>query len=466
MAKRGGAVPIVKDILADFETPLSGYWKLAHDETYSFLLESVTGGEHLARYSYIGVRPRTLLRETLTDPISAQGHDPLDVLRGAYPAIHPALAEGLPKFLGGAVGLISYDYIRTIETIPVDTVNDLELPEVAFMVTQSLVVFDHAKNLVRLIVLADGSEKDFEAATTEIERLEQKLAAPLPALPHFEGQPHPVKANLSQDEYESNVGKVKAYIAQGDAFQVVPSLRFQTQLEAHPLSVYRALRSVNPSPYMFLLRFGDFDVVGASPELQVGLEAGVARVRPIAGTRPRGMTEAEDRALATDLLADEKEQAEHIMLLDLGRNDLGRVSKYGTVVPGDLMVIEKYSHVMHIVSSITGELKESDDAISLVRASFPAGTVSGAPKVRAMEIIEELEPTRRGLYGGAVGYFSASGDVDLAMALRTILIKDGYAYVQAGAGVVFDSDPAKEYAECCNKARAPLHALELAQQGL
>lgn len=470
-------VPVYRDVLADVETPLSAYWKLAHDETYSFLLESVTGGEQLARYSILGVRPRLVIRtkgskvrqirakgESRSD--LPEGHDPLDLIKKELEERRIALMPGLPKFVGGAIGMLSYDIVRFFERLPDQTKDDLNIDDLAMMLTDSVVIFDHAKNIIRILVLAEGSPDGYETACAEIERILATLRRPLPALPNTKRQPHPVLCNVDQETYEQNVAKTVEYIAAGDGVQMVISQRFETKVEAHPLTVYRALRSINPSPYMFLLRFGDYDVIGASPESLVSLTEGTAKVRPIAGTRWRGETPEIDLALERELLADEKERAEHVMLVDLGRNDIGRVCKYGSVKVEDLMVIERYSHVMHIVSSVTGQLRDGYDAYDLIRATFPAGTVSGAPKVRAMEIIDELETTRRGLYAGAVGYISATGDMDMCIAIRTILMKDGLAYVQAGAGIVFDSMPSKEYVECRNKAQACLSAIEAAQQGL
>jgi anthranilate synthase component 1 len=459
------------------ETPLSAYWKLAHDETHSFLLESVTGGEQLARYSIIGVRPRLVVRSKNGSVLLNQrgnqarhelkeGEDPLAFIRKEVKAILPELLHDLPKFCGGAVGMISYDYVRTIEDLPNETADDLGLDDVAMMVVDSMVVFDHAKNIVKIVALADGSDEGYDDAKAEIERIKTRLQGPLPPLPTFKAGPNPVTQNTEKEDYEASVRKIIDYISAGDCIQVVPSIRFETEVGAHPLIIYRALRSLNPSPYMYYLRFSDFEIVGASPELLVGLSGAQARVRPIAGTRPRGETPEEDAMLEKDLLADEKERAEHIMLVDLGRNDLGRVCEYGSVKVDELMTVERYSHVMHIVSSVSGTLRKDLDGIDLIRATFPAGTVSGAQKVRAMQIIEEREPNRRGLYAGAVGYISGSGEVDLAIAIRSILLKGGKAYVQAGAGVVYDSVPSREYEECCNKARASLRAIEIAQSGL
>ena len=469
-------MPVYRETLADVETPLSAYWKLAHDAGCSFLLESVTGGEQLARYSFLGVRPRAVLRTkgsrvrwdrggASEETTLEKGQDPLRVLASSLHS-KPIEVSGMPAFVGGAVGMFAYDLVRFFERLPDSTLDDLQIDDVAMMLTDAVVVFDHAKNLIRVIVLADGTADGYDRAEEEIEWILCRLAQPLPSLPSGSFESHEVSCNQTQQEFEGNVRRMKEYIAAGDGFQMVPSLRLSTKVDAHPLTVYRALRSINPSPYMFLLRFGDFDLVGASPELLVSLHGSKARVRPIAGTRKRGVSKELDDALAQDLLADEKERAEHIMLVDLGRNDLGRVSKYGTVKVNDLMVIERYSHVMHIVSDVEGEVDPGKDACDLIRAAFPAGTVSGAPKVRAMQIIDELEPTRRGPYAGSVGFISATGDMDTCITIRTILVKDGVAYVQAGAGIVYDSVPEKEYEECLNKARASLAAIDAAQRGL
>ncbi len=469
------SVPIWSDLLADVETPLSAYWKLAHDETYSFLLESVTGGEQLARYSIIGIRPRLVLRtkglavrritrsgESRSE--LAEGQDPLGVLKAEI--VEGTQLPGMPKFFGGAVGMLGYDLVRFFEKLPDHKEDDLQADDLAMMLADSVVVFDHAKNLLRVIVNAAPTSEGYDAARAEVERILERLKRPLPELPNTRSIPHPVTSNFEQAEFEAAVEKVIEAIAEGEGIQMVVSQRFATQVEAHPLTIYRALRSLNPSPYMFLLRFAEFDVVGASPEILVSLSGTQARVRPIAGTRWRGETPEEDERLADELLADEKERAEHIMLVDLGRNDLGRVSDVGSVVVRDLMQIERYSHVMHIVSDVVGTLDPGKDVYDLIRATFPAGTVSGAPKVRAMQMIDELEPTRRGLYAGAVGYIGNDGDADLCIAIRTIYLKGGKAYVQAGAGLVYDSVPSKEFAETESKARACLRAIEIAQQGL
>ncbi len=482
----GKRMPIYRDLLADMETPLSAYWKLAHDQTYSFLLESVTGGEQVSRYSLLGVAPKQVLRtknqhwrrEQAGHEESGDlpaGKDPLHLLAETLGNQELVDVPGLPAFVGGAVGMMAYDLVRFFEKLPDTTIDDLQVDDLAMMVTETVVVFDHAKNIIRVIALADA--ESYDSAVNEIDQVIEKLRGPLPTLPDpnsivndkshpAPSDPAPAKSNHSQAEFESSVMKMKEFIAAGDAFQLVPAQRFEIEVKAHPVTIYRALRSLNPSPYMFIMRFGDFDIVGASPELLVSLHGDTARVRPIAGTRWRGSTPEEDKALEEELLADEKERAEHIMLVDLGRNDLGRVSQFGSVQVSELMVIERYSHVMHIVSDVTSKIAPEHDAFDLIRASFPAGTVSGAPKVRAMEIIDELEPTRRGLYAGSVGFFSANGSFDGCIAIRSIYLKDGKAYVQAGGGVVYDSHPTKEYEESRNKAKAALRAIEIAQAGL
>jgi len=466
-------VPVVCDLLADMETPLSAYWKLSSDAIHSFLLESVTGGEHLARYSFLGFKPKEVIRAkgsqvTVKTPNSSQtrelesGEDALAEVKRRLPK-PPVERPGLPKFIGGAVGCVGYDFVRFLEDLPDANPDVLEFDDVAMMICTHVVVFDHAKNLIRIVVLASAGE--YEDAVQRIQAIKDRLSQPMPPLPGATGSHVAFEASTTQAQFQGSVEKLKEYIAAGDGIQMVASIRFSSDCTAHPIAIYRCLRTINPSPYMFILRFGDFDVVGASPELLVGLEGRKARVRPIAGTRWRGESPEEDSRLEAELLADEKERAEHIMLVDLGRNDLGRVCDFGTVHPGDIMVVERYSHVMHIVSDVTGTLQPERDSFDLFRATFPAGTVSGAPKVRAMQLIDEVETTRRGLYAGAVGYFSANGDLDTAIALRTILIKDGRAHVQAGAGIVYDSVPESEYHECANKAKAAMRAIELAHSG-
>ena len=441
------------EVLADLETPVSAYWKIAFDSEYSFLLESVTGGESLARYSFLGTNPRKIIR---TNNI-----DPLQVLERELCAIRHIPEADLPPFVGGAVGFISYDAVRYFESLPDKNLNDLNCDDMAMMLCETVLAFDHARNRILAITWSNN----YEDAAQTLQEIVEKLRMPLPPLPV--NSPRQIKfvSNMSRDAFENSVRKTKDYIEAGDGVQMVISQRFSGEVSSHPLTLYRALRSVNPSPYMYLLRFGDCDVIGASPEALTTLRDGVARVRPIAGTRARGATVDEDELLEKQLLSDEKERAEHIMLVDLGRNDLGKVSKPGMVKVSELMEVEKYSHVMHIVSEVTAELRDDKNAFDLFRATFPAGTVSGAPKVRAMEIIDEFEPTRRGLYAGAIGHFGFNGETDSAIAIRTIYLKDGIAHVQAGAGIVYDSDPESEYEECMNKAAAVIRAIEMAEGG-
>ncbi|NKQ36043.1 MAG: anthranilate synthase component I [Chloroflexi bacterium] len=480
-------IPVYRVFAADLETPVSVYLKLMDEFRNSFLLESVEGGEQVGRYSFVGVNPRgviSLKGNVVTDKRGeqtetrelAEGEDVLDVIRAEMSRFRPADLPDLPRFQGGAAGYLGYDVVRFFEKLPDTAVAPLDIPDAIFLLADTLVVFDHARH--RLMILSNAHVKeDVEAAYVEaiqkIERVSERLLRVLPAVPRTRwGTSHKVgeilASNKTQTEYEEMVRQAKEYIAAGDIFQVVLSQRFGRRTTAHPFAVYRALRMLNPSPYMFYYNFADHDlqVIGASPEIHVRLEDGVATVRPIAGTRQRGQTPEEDKALEEELLADPKERAEHVMLVDLGRNDIGRVSEYGTVQVSDLMTIERYSHVMHIVSHVEGRLKPEMDAFDLMRATFPAGTVSGAPKVRAMEIIEELEGERRGLYAGAVGYFSYDGSMDTCIAIRTMLMRGDTLYVQAGAGIVADSDPAGEYQECVNKAMALLTAVDRAEQGI
>ncbi len=485
-------IPVYREFAADLETPVSVYLKLMEQFGPSFLLESVEGGEQVGRYSFVGVNPRGLISlkanqvtEVRDGRVTTReldpGEDILHVISAEIGRFTPADLPGLPRFQGGAVGYLGYDVVRFFERLPDTAATALDIPDAIFLLADTLVVFDHARH--RLMILANarveaGAARDVEAAYVEaiqmIERVSERLLRPLPAIPYKRygarqnGNGHELSSNMTPARYEAIVRQAREYIAAGDIFQVVLSQRFSRQTSAHPFAIYRALRMLNPSPYMFYFDFGNLDlqVIGASPEIHVRLEDGEATVRPIAGTRRRGQTPEEDRALESELLADPKECAEHVMLVDLGRNDIGRVSDYGTVKVTDLMVIERYSHVMHIVSHVTGQIKPGMDAFDLMRATFPAGTVSGAPKVRAMEIIEELEGQRRGLYAGAVGYFSYDGSMDTCIAIRTMVMQEDTVYVQAGAGIVADSDPAAEYQESVNKASALLMAVDKAEQGI
>lgn len=472
----GARVPIYRTILADLETPVSAYWKLASKEPYSFLLESVVGGERVARYSFIGVRPRAVLRtkdrsvRTLLNGDWSEREllareDPLMVLKAMLGAPTPQ-DPAMPPFLGGAVGFLAYDLVRFFERVPDDNPDDLGLDDVCLMLCDSVIAFDHAKRNLMVIVNAAGGEAEYAAACAEIDRLVSLLRAPLPALPEHTGDPPTFTPNTSREEYEAAVRKTKEYIAAGDGIQMVISQRFSAPVAAAPINIYRSLRALNPSPYMFLLNCGDTQLIGGSPEVLVTLEGHTATVRPIAGTRPRGENADEDARLEVELLADDKERAEHLMLVDLGRNDLGRVCHFGSVVVNRLMYVEKYSHVMHIVSNVTGSLVADSEAFDLLRATFPAGTVSGAPKIRAMEIVDELEVSRRGAYAGAVGYIGYGGDMDMCIAIRSVVLRNGMAHVQAGAGIVADSDPSREWQECRSKAEAVIRAIGIAEEGL
>ena len=482
---QGDHVPVYRTLLADLETPVSVYMKLKETGVPAFLLESVEGGEQVGRYSFIGVNPKGVLsvkdnivsfeREGQTTKFAIpEGQDPLHVIKRHFQSINPVALEGLPRLVGGAVGYMSYDIIRCFEDLPATASDDLQVPTVAFMLPDTLVIFDHAKH--QLIVLAnahntaDDPDAAYDRAIASIDGIVEALSAPLMhqsySLPATATLEDPV-SNVEKHVHEDRVRTAKEYIRDGDAFQIVLAQRFSRQTEASPLQIYRALRATNPSPYMFLLEFSDdLTLVGASPEMLVRLEDGIAYNRPLAGTRRRGANEKEDLELGEELLNDPKERAEHVMLVDLGRNDLGRVCDYGTVQVTKMMYIERYSHVMHITSQVEGNLRKGMDAFDLVRATFPAGTLSGAPKVRAMEIIEELEGTRRGPYGGAVGYFSFDGSMDMCITIRTLLMQNGTISVQSGGGIVADSDPTAEYYETINKAKAVFEAVKYAEKGL
>jgi len=483
--EQGDHVPVYRRLLADLDTPMSVYMKLKEAGKPAFLLESVEGGEQVGRYSFIGVNPKGLLTvhgnivthqegERRTQFAIPEGQDPLHVIKRQLQAVNPVPVPGLPRLVGGAVGFMSYDIVRYFEDLPATASDDLQVPTVAFMLPDTLVIFDHAMH--QLIVLANAHKTDenidcaYERAILSIDTIVQALEQPL-ARQRWQPPSHSAAAepvsNITRTDYEAHVRRAKAYIRDGDAFQVVLAQRFSRQSPAQPLQIYRALRATNPSPYMFLLEFSeDLTLVGASPEMLVRLEDGIAYNRPLAGTRRRGRDEKEDLALEQELLNDPKERAEHVMLVDLGRNDLGRVCDYGTVQVKKMMYIERYSHVMHIVSQVEGRLRQGMDAFDLLRATFPAGTLSGAPKVRAMEIIEELEGTRRGPYGGAVGYFSFDGSMDMCITIRTLLMQNGCISVQAGGGVVADSVPSDEYQETINKAKAVFEAVAFAERGL
>ena len=475
--------PIIRELPADVETPVSVYLKLRTLGS-SFLLESVEGGEHLARYSVIGTQPGGILKswrdrivleeEGRWTEFTPGDEDVLDVLRARLPAYEAGLAEGLPRFTGGAVGYMGYDFVRSFERLPVGSPDTLGLPEAVFLLCDRLVIYDHVKHRLLVVAHARMSEAGAEMrgeADAAIDEIVARLRRPLPAesMPPSTNSPVEVdesESAFSRQDFEVAVSRAKAHITAGDIFQAVISRRMHRRTHAQPFDIYRALRRVNPSPYMFYLELPDgLRLIGSSPEVLVRLDHGIVESRPLAGTRPRGDTPAEDQALAEELLADPKERAEHVMLVDLARNDVGRVSRFGTVTAPTLMEIERYSHVMHIVSDVRGELDPARDAYDVLRACFPAGTVSGAPKVRAMEIIEELEPERRGPYAGAVGYFGFSGNMDTCITIRTIVMQGDRVFLQAGAGIVADSDPSREFDETNSKLQALSQAVILAERG-
>ncbi len=492
LAARGNLIPVTRRLLADFETPLSAYRKI-RGQGESFLFESVEGGEHLGRYSFVGCNPRAVIRQRGNRvEILEQGRvvekfavgrepnpdcsqcvkDGLEVIERVLGRYRPVSLPSLPRFTGGAVGFIGYEFIHDVEPIvPRPTQDDLSTPTLYFLVADQLLIFDRVAQTLTILVNAVVEEgaspaAAYDAAVAAIDALVVRLQQPcsyqsvcVPA----EAPSIPFESNVSREQFLANVRKSKEYITAGHIIQVVGSQRFSTPVKAAPLDIYRAARSINPSPYMFLLELNGFSLVGASPEIHVRCEDRKVEIRPIAGTRARGKTPAEDAANEQELLADPKERAEHVMLVDLARNDIGRVCEYGSVRVKDQMAIERYSHVMHIVSQVEGRLRADKTTYDLMRATFPAGTLTGAPKVRAMQIISELEQTQRGPYGGCVGYFSFNGNLDCCITIRTALIKDGRAYVQAGGGWVNDSIPEAEFQETVNKAKAMFKAIALAE---
>jgi anthranilate synthase component 1 len=480
LAQEGNVIPVYADLMADLETPVSAYAKL-RGQGPAYLLESVEGGENVSRYSFIGCRPRkifasgprtTEIRETgrpvQTVPTPA---DPLTLLESELSRYRPVKVPGLPRFTGGAVGFIGYEYITRIEpTVPAAPRDELQVPLTYFMLSDTLLIFDRAKQTLRLCVNAHvqgDAAVAYAAAGAELVELFEILRQPRAIAPAPLVTPPPIEVppgNFTRPTFEKMVGATKDYIRAGDIIQVVPSQRFAQPFTKSPLDLYRALRTVNPSPYMFILDVGDFAIVGASPEVHVRLTDGLVEIRPLAGTRQRGATHEEDVALEKELLADEKERAEHLMLVDLARNDIGRVCRFGSIQVPELMVVERYSHVMHIVSQVEGRIAPEKSAFDLMRATFPAGTVSGAPKIRAMQIIAEQEPVQRGFYAGALGYFGYDGNLDSCIMLRTALLSQGKIHIQAGAGIVADSDPAAEYQETINKASALFKAVAMAER--
>jgi len=477
LTKKGNLIPIYTEILADLETPVSGFLKICHSNKYAYLLESVESQEKIGRYSFLSTNPSVVFKskgrlieitefKKKTKKIKfTTKTSPLDEIKKVLAKFRYVSLKELPRFCGGFVGYMSYDAVRFIEEIPDVNVDDLKLPDCLFMLSNDLVVFDHIENKIILVsnIFVENKQKIrsyYEQVEKKIRDLSNLLSSQikLNASKGKRTKAH-IVSNFSKQSFCKIVKKAKEYIKKGDIIQVVLSQRFKIKLYDRSIDIYRKLRSINPSPYMYYLKFPELEVVGSSPEMLVRCEDGNIETRPIAGTRPRGSNEAEDKKLAKELLADKKERAEHLMLVDLGRNDIGRVSKKGTVKVNEFMIIEKYSHVMHIVSSVIGNLDHKFDIFKVLSSAFPAGTVAGAPKIRAMEIIDELENVRRGPYAGCVGYFSFSGNMDTCITIRTILIKDGFGYVQAGAGIVADSKPAKEFIETKNKAKALLDAV-------
>ena len=468
LSGEGTLVPVYREIEADLETPVSAYLKVARGD-YSFLLESVEGGERMARYSFIGTEP---YKRIVTGHGQPDGDvDPLKLVREEIDRVSVVSVPGLPRFHGGGVGYLSYEAMRHYEDVPSPDLDTLNVPEALFMFADTLLVFDHIKHSIKVVShvrLDDGDiASAYGRATEKIDKLVDRLREPIePALTPLRGavtRSYPIESNLTKEQYESNVEVAKEYIQAGDIIQAVLSQRFSRRTDVHPFNIYRTLRTVNPSPYMFYLDLGGFQLVGASPELLVREEEGDLDYHPLAGTRPRGKDEEEDRNNEKDLLADKKDRAEHIMLLDLGRNDIGRVSIPGTVQVTQLMDIERYSHVIHLVSHVKGKLQPGKSNYDAFWSCFPAGTVSGAPKLRAMEIIAELEEMKRGPYSGSVGYFSFSGNMDTCITLRTMVFQNKTAYVQAGAGIVYDSVPHMEYLETVHKASAIMRAIDEAE---
>jgi anthranilate synthase component 1 len=479
LARQGNLVPVHDTYTADLLTPVGAYLRLARQAKYSFLLESVEGGETIGRYTFAGVMPEEVFRsrgrcctlETHDGKTQFDGH-PVEHLRRLTARYRPVRVAGLPPLAAGAIGYFAYDMVRLIERIPDSGRDDVGVDDCVMMFYLSLVAFDHVQHRVSIIrnVYTEGPgglRSKYDAAVGEIRRTRRLLEGSLPRRHRVQrAGPVQLQSNMTKQEFVTAVRKAKEYILAGDAFQIVVSQRFSARSRTDAFEIYRALRVVNPSPYLYFLKLDDVSVVGSSPEMLVKVEGRDAFYKPLAGTRPRGQSEEEDRELERELRADPKERAEHIMLVDLGRNDLGRVCEYGSVKVDRLMFVERFSHVMHLVSSLSGRLRKEVDCFDTLMACFPAGTLSGAPKVRAMEIIDELEPTRRGIYAGAILYLDFSGNVDSCIGLRTLVAKGGHVYIQAGAGIVADSVPEREYEETLNKARALVKALKIAQSAV
>lgn len=481
LSKKGNLIPVYKEISADLETPVSAFLKIDKSD-YSFLFESVEGGEKIARYSFLGSAPSLIFKSKgncieITEDGKSHGFstalDPIFEMKRILDRYKFVAIKGLPRFCGGLVGYMGYDMVNFFEELPSKNTDDLKLPDAIFLLTDTILIFDHVTHKIKVVSNAyvkGNPSKAYDSAVRKIDNLIGLLARPL-KMDRQIARRSPLKklrvsSNVDKRDFIKAVERAKYYVKIGDIIQVQISQRFQVKISRSAFDLYRSLRMVNPSPYMYFLNLGGMSLVGTSPELMVRCEDGLVETRPIAGTRPRGKTEEEDKRLERNLLTSPKERAEHIMLVDLARNDIGRVCRYGTVYVPELMVVERYSHVMHIVSECVGKLRNGRDQFNLIRATFPAGTVTGAPKVRAMEIIEELENIKRGPYAGLVGYFSFSGNVDTCITIRTILVKDKTAYVQAAAGIVADSSPEREYQETVNKAKGMLKAIELAEKGL
>ncbi len=477
-SKKGNLIPVYREILADLETPVSAFAKIDTGD-YSYLLESAEKGEKLGRYSFLGSNPSLIFKskgrkvEIITEGKKKvqKVSDPLVALKKLMAQYKFVKVKELPRFIGGMVGYLSYDMVRFFEELPDENPDDLNLPDAIFLLTDTILIFDHLEHKIKVISNAyvrKSPKKAYQEAVRKIEDLISQLRKPVSQKSKVKSPKSKVKikSNFTKEGFKKKVTKAKEYIKAGDIIQVVPSQRLETKITVDSFDIYRALRTINPSPYMYYLKCKNLRLIGSSPEILVRLEEGVVEVRPIAGTRHRGKTLKEDRTLEKELLAHPKDKREHMMLVDLGKRDLRKVSRPGSVRVNELMVIEKYSHVMHIVSDITGRLRKNKDSFDVLRSNFPAGTVVGAPRKRALEIIEELEPVKRGPYAGAVGYFSFSGNLDTCITIRTIVIKGNQAYIQAGAGIVADSIPEREYQETMNKARALIKAIETAEKGL
>ena len=483
LARRGNLVPVIREIMADHDTPLSLFRRIDDGRT-SFLFESVEGGEKWARYSFLGTGARAIFRARGSEVEWSEGGettrlratgDPLEILRERLSRVRAAVPDGadLPRFLGGAVGMVAYDWVRFVEKIPDANPDEIGMPELWFALPETVVIFDnvrHSALVVRHVEVREGDDLAalYRSAVAELDRVVGRLRQPLPVDPERPPvrAPMDLRRSMSREEFHGIVKQAKDYIEAGDIFQVVLSLQFRIPLQVDPFTIYRHLRRINPSPYLFFMRCEGPVLIGSSPEIHVRLEDGRIDLRPIAGTRRRGRSPQEDALLESEMLADPKERAEHLMLVDLGRNDVGRVAEVGSVAVTEYGLVERYSHVMHLVSNVQGRLHPGLDWLDLLRATFPAGTLSGAPKVRAMEIIDELEKLRRGFYGGCVGYVDYNGNMDTAIAIRTMLVKDGEIFLRTGAGVVADSDPEFEFQECLGKARALVEAIDYAREGV